>query len=269
MRPRFLFSLLATSIGSAEEPPLKSAPPPPPPQMAPAVVHPLVWDAMEKSHEAKPGEETAEFVFSVANTSTKQVEILQINPSCSCTVASMPDKPWLLAPGGKGSFTARTDFRGKHGLFSKTLHIETSCGSQTLTVAINIAEMDESMRLRNQELARKNRQIVFQNDCAACHAVPLAGKKGAELYQLACGICHAANPPASMVPSLTVAREPRDADYWMKWISEGKEGTLMPGFAQNQGGPLNREQIDSLVEYLTKNFPGTPPVRPPDPVKAK
>lgn len=258
MRSRSLIFLLAASIGNAAESGLRSAPPPPPPQMLPVQAHPLVWDAMEKKHEAKPGEETADFEFSVTNASNKEVEIVRVHPSCSCTVAKMPTMPWVLAPGEKGSFTARTDFAGKHGKFSKTIHVESTSGSQMLTVTVNIPEMDEGMRLRNQELARKNRQIVFQNECAACHATPLADKKGAELFKLACGICHMATPPASMVPDLMMVRERRDAAFWLKWISDGKEGTLMPAFDQKHGGPLNREQIESLVEYATKNLPAEP-----------
>jgi magnesium chelatase family protein len=33
-------------------------------------------------------------------------------------------------------------------------------------------------------------------------------------------------------------------------ITAGKEGTLMPAFAQSQGGPLNDIQIVSLAAYL-------------------
>jgi mono/diheme cytochrome c family protein len=60
------------------------------------------------------------------------------------------------------------------------------------------------------------------------------------------------------VPDLLVAREPRDAAYWEKWISEGKEGTLMPGFGRKRGGPLTAEQIASLVEYAMTRLPTEP-----------
>jgi cytochrome c5 len=261
-RRSLLLVLVTASLAHAAETGLRSAPPPPPPQMLPAAAHPLIWDAMEKKHDARPGEETTDFVFSVTNTGDKDVEIVRVHPSCSCTVAKMPAFPWILAPGEKSSFTARMDFAGKHGRFSKTIQVESTRGIQTVTATVNIPEMDEAMRLRNQELARKNRQIVFQNDCASCHAAPLVGKKGAELFKAACGICHMASPPASMVPSLLVARERRDAAYWLKWISEGKEGTLMPAFDAKHGGPLNPEQIGSLVEYVTKNLPSEPESAP-------
>jgi mono/diheme cytochrome c family protein len=74
-----------------------------------------------------------------------------------------------------------------------------------------------------------------------------------------CGVCHLAGHRASMVPDLLVAREPRDAAWWTKWITEGKEGSLMPAFALQQGGPLSRSQIVSLVDFALANLPTEPP----------
>ena len=42
--------------------------------------------------------------------------------------------------------------------------------------------------------------------------------------------------------------QPRE--YWLDWTTHGKEGTLMPGFATELGGPLSQEQIESLVDAL-------------------
>jgi cytochrome c5 len=220
--------------------------------------HALVWDAIEKRIEAKPEENEARFQFHVTNTSVDAVEIVQIEPSCGCTVAEMPATPWILAPGAKGSFSAVVDYRGKHGTFSKTLSVHSSGGSQTLTVVIRVPETEESRRARNQQLALLDRQAVFRGECASCHVAPTVGKTGEELYRTACAICHDAGTRASMVPDLMVAREPRDAAYWEKWISEGKARTLMPGFAAKHGGPLTAEQITSLVEYAIARLPTEP-----------
>lgn len=248
-------------LAAATLPP-KAPPPPPPPSIA-SSAHPLKWDALQKVHQAKPGEERADYVFSATNRATHPVEIMQVQPSCGCTVAQLPERPWILPPGGTGSFVATLDFKGKTGRVAKTLIVESSHGNQTLTVVVEIPEPDHAARLRNQELARANRQLVFQNDCASCHAAPLTGKTGAELFGLACGICHLAAERAAIVPDLHAVREARDEAYWRKWISEGKDGTLMPAFAQKHGGPLDDAQIGSLVEYLTKHFAPSP--APPAP----
>ena len=202
--------------------------------------------------------ESAKFQFKVVNQSSEPVEVLRIEPSCGCTVAEMPSKPWILAPGADGAFTADVDYRGKLGQFSKAIYIHSSAGSQILHVKIQIPDTDENRRARNQQLALANRQGVFHGECANCHVVPTVGKTGEALFQTACGICHDANPRASVVPDLRLAREPRDAAYWEKWISEGKEQTLMPAFAAKRGGPLTAEQIASLVEYALASLPTRP-----------
>jgi mono/diheme cytochrome c family protein len=221
-------------------------------------VHPLVWDALEVTHVAKPGDEAADFAFAVTNKSDKRVEIQELRPSCGCTVAEMPSQPWVLEPGARGSFRATADFKGKFGVFTKSIHVVSNFGTQMLTVRVEIPDTEESRRKRNQEMAQLDRQAVFRGDCAACHVAPTVGKAGGELFQVACGICHTAAHRASMVPDLAIAREPRDEAYWRKWISEGKEQSLMPGFSAARGGPLTEPQIDSLVEYLAKNFAAKP-----------
>jgi cytochrome c5 len=223
--------------------------------------HPLVWDKVELTHVAKPDEKEAKFQFHVTNQSGDPVEVVQIEASCGCTVVEMPTTPWVLAAGAKGSFGAVVDFQGKYGKLVKTLHVHSNAGSQTLTMTIDIPENDESRRLRNQQLAFIDRQAVFRGECATCHVRPTIGRIGEELFQVACGICHQAASRAGMVPDLMVVREPRDAAFWTRWITEGKDRTLMPAFAHEKGGPLTTEQIASLVEYAMRQFP-TKPAQP-------
>lgn len=244
--PAFLLVLLlAIAVRAADSSPDKPA-------------HPLVWDAMEKSIDVKPEDSAAEFQFTATNTSKETVEIVAVAPSCGCTVAETPPRPWKIAPGEKSSFKATVDFRGKHGTLSKAIFVHTPVGSQTLKVTIHIPDTPDSVRERNREMASVDRQAVFRGECATCHLVPAAQKMGDQLFQLACGICHLAEPRASMVPDLLVAREPRDAAFWQRWISEGKEGTLMPAFSKRHRGPLTDDQIASLVEYALAHLPSEP-----------
>jgi mono/diheme cytochrome c family protein len=115
-----------------------------------------------------------------------------------------------------------------------------------------------------------DRQAVFKNDCAQCHVTPTVAKMGKELYQAGCAICHDAEHRATMVPDLHVPKVPTSPAYWTQWVTEGKAGSLMPAFAQEHGGPLNKEQIASLVNYLSTDFPHTNavPVVTPVPVRA-
>lgn len=220
--------------------------------------HPLVWDAMEKTFEAKAGDQVAEFSFSVRNRSDKPVTITELLPSCGCTVPDMPASPWVIEAGKESSFRATLDFAGKDGTVSKTIAVQSAAGAQTLRVTVVIPDTEESRRMRNVRAAAVDRQAVFKGACAACHVAPGVGKLGPDLFSASCGICHTAEHRASMVPDLMVAKQVRDEAFWRKWITEGRVGSLMPAFAQGHGGPLTAQQIDSLVEYVSKHFPAKP-----------
>ena len=127
-----------------------------------------------------------------------------------------------------------------------------------MTVNVIIPVPTDEVREGNRLLATADRQAVFRNDCASCHAAPTKGLKGGELFVAACVICHGSDRRASTVPDLHVAKEKRDTAFWLKWIREGKEGTLMPAFSSKRGGPLSDEQMATLAEYLAKNLPTGP-----------
>lgn len=217
--------------------------------------HPLVWDAMEKTLTPKLGQEIVPFQFSVTNTSDKSVTIDQIRPTCGCTVAEMPASPWMLAPGSNGTFVGTIDVRGKEGTISKALFVNSSAGTQMLGITVKVPTLDEEARRRNQMIAKNDRQAVFQGDCAVCHLKSTVGRSGGELFTAACGTCHLSEHRASMVPDLLVAKQHRDAAYWRKWISEGKDSSLMPAWSKKHGGPLTDEQIESLVQFALTALP--------------
>lgn len=220
--------------------------------------HPLVWDAMKKSSSPKFDDGMARFEFHVTNTSKRAVIVRQIRASCGCTTWEAPRLPWTLAPGERGTVKGIVDFRGKEGEIAKDLLIGTVEGTQTLMMVIQVPLMDASMREQNRLLAVQNRQAVFKGDCAVCHAVPSESRFGEDLFEAVCAVCHQSKHQASMVPDLKIAKEKRDAAWWTRWVEDGKEGTLMPGFAKKHGGPLEEPQVESLVEYLLATFPVEP-----------
>ena len=219
--------------------------------------HPIVWDAMEKSVEAKSGDGAAEFVFLATNTSDRAITILSVRPSCGCTVVALPAVPWVLPPGGSGTLPATVDITGKDGALTKFLYVESTGGPQTLLMHIKLPPVDENMRQRNQETARADRQAVFRGSCVQCHVLPAMEKTGEDLFRAACVICHATTGRASMVPDLFVARQHRDAAWWRTWISDGREGTLMPAFAKPRG-VLTTDEIESLVAFALSHLPTEP-----------
>jgi mono/diheme cytochrome c family protein len=226
----------------------------------PTNLNPLVWDALEKSADLPTMTNLAYFTFWVTNNSSAEATILSTETSCDCTVVEATKiLPWHLAPGDGGPLNVRLNTRGKFGLVTKTITVHSSHGAQMLTIHAKIpltpAPSNVSVRKQDMMAGQADRQAVFRGSCAVCHTLPAAGQIGEMLFVKACGICHTAEHRAEMVPDLAALKHDTDAGYWLNWITLGKAGSLMPAFAQSEGGILDTNQIASLVEYLVKKYP--------------
>ncbi len=233
---------------------------------ADAAVESLVFDSISKEHVAKSGDELVHFSFSLTNVSSTPVTINWVRTSCGCTVAQLPSTPWTIPPGGHGAFGVDVDLRGKFGVFTKLVTLDTSQGQKLLSVKLTLPAATlgsrtvggggvVDSRTRNMQLALADRQTVFKNDCARCHAAPAVGRTGQPLYEAVCGICHDSPHRASMVTDLTALPVTPTSEVWRAMITHGKVNTLMPAFSDKLGGPLSDAQIESLVQYLTHYYP--------------
>lgn len=219
----------------------------------------LAWDSVFKEYNAETNELTAKFNFSVTNTSGKVVAIKELTSSCGCTTTELPEKPWILSPGADGKIEIKVDLRGKYGQLNKLVCVETSSGPEFLRLKILVPapalpNVTENERKSNLTKAKADRQAVFKDSCVKCHLEPGIGKTGKALYIAVCAICHETPRRASMVPDLATDDLPGSTEYWQRVIRYGTPGTLMPAFAQDYGGPLTSEQLDSLVEYLSDRY---------------
>ena len=245
-------------------------PPPAPVQVPAALLQPpvsvtntrpldlLVWDAIFKEQSPLPNQPTADFVFKVNNPSESNVVITDVHTSCGCTVATLPSKPWVLAPHTNGEIGVKVNLAGKSGTFFKTVTIMSSNDTKLLTIKINLPESPAMVRERNQQLAFVDPQGVFKGECAKCHFDTAKGKMGKDLYIAACSICHDAKPRATMVTDLRQLKHPTDYAFWKQIVTDGKPKTIMPAFAAAHGGPLNDDQIESLAKFLVQEYPSVP-----------
>jgi mono/diheme cytochrome c family protein len=222
----------------------------------------IALDAELREYTTKPGEVEGKFVFNLTNISAAEITLNGISTSCGCTVPQMAF-PKKIAAGEMLPIPLTMNLAGKTGMIIKTATLMTDKGQKVLTVKSIITPpltMGDD-RAKNQMLAAADRQAVFKGDCARCHVEPAVGKVGKELYDAACGICHEAEHRAQMVTDLRT-KLPGNAEYWRFSIVNGKPGTLMPAFAQSQTGPLSDAQIESLVQYMLKDYPLTKPKAP-------
>jgi Protein of unknown function (DUF1573)/Cytochrome C oxidase, cbb3-type, subunit III len=234
----------------------------PQPVFAPTPPEALAWDKESKELTAAPGATNILVTFNFTNVHSSEVVIRSVRPSCGCTTVKLPPLPWHIPAGSNDQVTASLDLRGKYGVLTKTLMVDSTSGYKSLLFKVTVpakittttvagASID-SDRLNKMRMAQVDRQVVFKNsDCAKCHLEPAQGKTGMALYTAACAICHDTPSRATMVPDLKALKFPTSSPYWKYWISNGRAGSLMPAFAKVHGGPLTDQQIQSLVDYLT------------------
>lgn len=255
------------------------------PAVAAADPNAIKWDSETKEYSAKAGEAEAKFTFWLTNVSSSEVLVNGVRTSCGCTVAKLPSQPWHIAPGSNGPIEVTVNLAGKSGLIAKGVTVDSSAGIKQLTVRVNIPSaaapgslpvqasgtMGDADRLKNMQLALADRQVVFRNaECAKCHADPAKGKTdGRVLYAAVCATCHNSHLRAAAVPDLRTLPHPTTAEHWQTWISYGRAGSMMPAFAESEGGPLNPQQVSALVDFMVKAFPNRPQsAQGPQPVSA-
>lgn len=238
--------------------------------VAPANPNALVWDAEMKEALPAVGEATVNYIFWFTNTSQREVVINAVRTSCGCTSTKLPTMPWHIPPGTNSPIEVSLDLRGKAGVISKAVTVDSTAGIKSLIIKVTIPggepqtamqipghpAMHDMDRLKNMQLALGDRQVVFKDaKCATCHADPaktLAG--GPQLYTAVCGICHDSVQRAALVPDLKALKHETDIDYWKQWIIYGKAGSMMPAFGKADGGPLSEQQIAALADYCMKTF---------------
>jgi len=96
----------------------------------------IAWEADTREHIIQTGETNALFTFQFTNVSAGDVTLYEVRPSCECTTVHLPSLPWKLTPGEIGRFDANVDLQNKTNSFTRSIQIESSHGSKTLTLKL-------------------------------------------------------------------------------------------------------------------------------------
>ena len=212
-----------------------------------------------KNAQIKVNEEVHEFgkieqntvqstTFIIGNTGTDTLEIFSANPSCGCT-ASFPGKK-RIPPGDTSQLKITFDPHNKaEGDMTKTISV------------VSNSKIDPQKQLRihgtiyKSKLAHSGGMMhldgVFQGNCASCHVEKGKGELGAKLYEADCAICHGSKADNKPGPDITAEAMMHHSNHeWKEIVAEGIDNSNMPAFGLKHKGPLNEEEIASLVDYL-------------------
>lgn len=146
-----------------------------------------------------------------------------------------------LIPGEEGHIKAKVNTKGKKGRITKTVHVfsnDPENPTVTLTLVAKVVDPYHTRKFDARE--------IFKKPCADCHVERGKGKKGAALFNASCLICHRTGRTGSSLSKLRTLEEAKLRTA----IFSGVPGTSMPGFSWTEEGPLEAEEINSIIRYI-------------------
>ncbi len=182
--------------------------------------------------------------FSIHNSGDAILQVLEVKSSCGCAVTNF--KAGMLMPGESMEVNFTVDTTGKMGEIRKSIEVTTDAPIEPQK------EILIYLDVKLQEHQQMDRSAIFKGDCAACHAEPALYRVDQELFESVCYMCHGhygLGGHAQRINDFFYLTQKSD-DFFRKAIREGIEGSSMPAFAKEFGGPLDEEQIESLVKLI-------------------
>lgn len=213
--------------------------------LAPAISFP------ETEFDLGQVDEGAEFhhTFKIENHGQKTLQLKTAFSTCGCTVPVIKNKE--IKPGESGNLEVIMDTSMKQGRVSKPIEIHSNDPANPVSTIY----IKANVRSPHADLGTDKTAKIFTGRCAACHVNKGTGKTGEDLFVADCAMCHGFR--AAGIPGVAPALVPFDyhskeiADTMKKIVSFGsKTHRSMPGYSKEAGGPLNEDEINSLIDFL-------------------
>jgi mono/diheme cytochrome c family protein len=188
-----------------------------------------------------------EHKFKVTNSGGSLLKIYNVDASCGCTTPEMHKRQ--LQPGESATLDVIVDTTMKQFSVTKTIHVDSNDPVRPIVnIEVKMDVLDPHRNMKKGESAK----IFTDEKCASCHVYKGTGLFGADLYNADCAMCHGPKAEGAVGPALF---GPYTNPEFSKTITQitsygSKTHRSMPGFLGEAGGPLNKEQIDSIVKYL-------------------
>ncbi|PZM78300.1 MAG: hypothetical protein DKT66_24020 [Candidatus Melainabacteria bacterium] len=189
-----------------------------------------------------------EHKFKIFNKGNEPLQIFKAYSTCGCTVPKLPKT--LLNPGESTTLTVGLDTSMKQDEITKTVDVSSDDPERPLVI------LSMSMVVENRHKALSERgktKFLTDEKCTSCHVAQGVGLFGEELYKADCAMCHGQDAQGGVGPCLV--RDYNDPaikkHVWQVTAYGSPRKITMPGFIGDAGGPLAKEQVDSIVEYLS------------------
>lgn len=183
--------------------------------------------------------------FLVENTGNSLLRLYEATATCGCTTPRLGKK--TLKPGESTELNVSIDTSMKKSAITKTVFISSNDPvNPMLPVPMNMFVVNPHTNLDDNGKAK----IFTDRHCASCHVLKGIGKVGRDLYNADCAMCHGPKAEGESGPALYRSYGNPDVAAHIQQVIEAGSSRAMPGFLEANGGPLTREQIVSIVDYL-------------------
>lgn len=176
------------------------------------------------------------FDIPLKNITGQTLNIISLEPSCGCIEAVIVAKDESIGSGKTGIIRVTIDTTGKIGKIVKIIEIMTDASPEPFILKLRAL-------VRHSGDGVIDAGAIFREGCRRCHVGEnIESKQGEALFNAVCFMCHKDYAPP----------ENSSKGLLKNSISDGVVNTSMPGFLKINGGPLSREQISSLADFLEK-----------------
>lgn len=188
--------------------------------------------------------------FMIKNEGKKDLKIHEAHSTCGCTVPVLKQNE--LKPGESTKLDVTVDTSMKQGLVTKSIEVSSNDpASPVVSLPIKLDVKNRHIGLNESGKAK----ILTDEKCMSCHVDKGVGLAGKDLFEADCAMCHGENAKGAVGGALIYGDYKNEA--YKKHIREvisfgSKTHRSMPGFLDVAGGPLIKDQVDSLVDYLAE-----------------
>jgi mono/diheme cytochrome c family protein len=193
--------------------------------------------------------------FLLYNIGGKHLRISEVETSCGCTVADISKK--VVAPGDFTRIKVELDTSIKMGKLRKKITVHSNDPKRPELVLFVLGDVfGKKMEGHAQiTLKPKDKLVLFKGNCASCHVDLGRGKTGKALFLADCAMCHGSQALGNHSAGVSLLGGDYENEAFRKRIrgiiADGSpHSPQMPPFSKKNGGPLNDDEIDSLVSFL-------------------
>jgi mono/diheme cytochrome c family protein len=193
--------------------------------------------------------ETIKVTYTDTNNSENDLIIQKTRTSCGCTILSYPKEP--IKSQESYNIQASIDTVYKTGKITKRIYVYFQDKIKPLEINVRGKVLPQP----DSHISKKDPGI-FSQTCSACHANPGHGRTDFQLYLADCAVCHGIFRGGLSAPALLVDNILKLSDVSLaNIIANGSADKNMPAFSSEKGGPLNDDQIKSLLKLLKEELP--------------